>query len=522
MIKMVNLRSFAARKISVKFDEAKGIVLGKTVAASVILMFFALFISPALAGTETGVFCSTCSDWTDLDDWLAKKAAYEQEQQQKAQPQNQESIVKVQNVGQEVNKNIDPVPAQVANDPLPSNDHPLRSGSFAEALVSPSEVASDDVVLDISPSAARYIEGSVNLNYEDFLGEGGQFKSVSEIAGLLGDAGISGNDSLVITGECLPCGGGPSPAVFTYWLLKYLGHENVRFLDGNVDDWVAAGLNTSDKPASMLKTNYTPKLKPELLATYDFLVNGGAQIVDAKPARDFSIASIPGAINIPYEKVVDNETIVSEEILKNVFTGLEKEKPVVVYSNAGIEASLVWFALTLSGYDARLYTWRDWLQNQPELNLELEEIVASPNPVRSGEAVTITASFSGTQSETTKESIQLGNTKLTIQGCATCGFGSPQGFANLDSKNGFVQIGSSGKASNAASRSEVSLRCTAIINDPDGLETGRTTLLHTSGDAYMGIWNADVDPGIYEVSIVVSLSNNSDAFQNVLEIEVTG
>ncbi len=38
----------------------------------------------------------------------------------------------------------------------------------------------------------------------------------------------------------------------------------------------------------------------------------------------------------------------------------------------------------------------------------------------------------------------------------------------------------------------------------------------------MGIWNADVDPGVYKVSIVVSLSNNSDAFQDVLEIEVTG
>jgi thiosulfate/3-mercaptopyruvate sulfurtransferase len=448
---MLNLRSFAVRKIRPKLYETKSNVLGKTVAICVSLMFFALFISPALAGTEM-----------------------------------------------------------------------LRNSSFADTLASPSEVTPDADVLDISPSADRYIEGSVNLNYEGFLNEGGQIKPVSEIAGMLGDAGISSNDSLVITGECLPCGGGPSPVVFTYWLLKYLGHENVRVLDGSIDDWAAAGLNTSDKPATRPKTNYTPNLKPELLATYDFVVNGGAQIVDARPARDFGIASIPGAINIPYESVVDNETIVSEETLKNVFAGLDREKPVVVYSNAGIEASLVWFALTHSGYDARLYTWREWLQNQPKIDLELEEIVASPNPVRSGEAVTITASFSGKQTETTKEPVQLGNTKLTIQGCATCGFGSPQGFANLDRKNGFVQIGSSGKAANAASSSEESLRCTAIINDPDGLEAGRTTLLHTSGDTYMGIWNADVDPGIYEVSIVVSLSNNSDAFQNVLEIEVIG
>ena len=32
------------------------------------------------------------------------------------------------------------------------------------------------------------------------------------------------------------------------------------------------------------------------------------------------------------------------------------DRPVVVYTNVGVEASLVWFALTLSGYDARLYS----------------------------------------------------------------------------------------------------------------------------------------------------------------------
>ncbi len=366
MIKMVNLRSFAARKISVKLDEAKGKVLGKTVAACVILMFFALFISPALAGTETGEFCPTCPDWTDLDGWLAKKAAYEQEQQQKAQPQSQERSSSGPRRSPRTSIRL-----QSRLPTIHSQAMTLRcvAAALQRRWYLPQGSTPEEVVLDISPSAAKYIEGSVNLNYEGFLGEGGQFKSVSEIAGLLGEAGISGNDSLVITGECLPCGGGPSPAVFTYWLLKYLGHENVRVLDGSIDDWAAAGLNTSDKSASRPKTNYTPNLKPELLATYDFVVNGGAQIVDARPARDFGIASIPGAINIPYENVVENERIKSEENLQKAFAEIDKEKPVVVYSNVGIEASLVWFALTLSGYDARLYSWRDWLENQPKLQL---------------------------------------------------------------------------------------------------------------------------------------------------------
>ena len=145
------------------------------------------------------------------------------------------------------------------------------------------------------------------------------------MAKLLGDAGISRNDSLVIAGECLPCGGGPSPAIFTYWLLKYLGHEKVRDLSGrqSIDDWAAAGLNTSEKPAKRPKTNYTIALRPQLLATYDFVVNDGAQIVDARPARDFSIGSIPGAVNIPYKNVVDKERIKSRRgSAESLFKGL--------------------------------------------------------------------------------------------------------------------------------------------------------------------------------------------------------
>lgn len=398
-----------------------------------------------------------------------------------------------------------------------------ETGEFAESLVSPTAVSPDDIVLDISPNATRYMEGAVNINYEGLLGEGSQLKSVAEIATLLGEAGISSNDSLVIAGECLPCGGGPSPAIFTYWLLKYLGHEKVRVLDGSIDDWAAARRNTSNKSAARPKTDYIPLLKPKLLATYEFVVNGGAQIVDARPARDYGIGSIPGAVNIPYEVVLVNESIKQEENLQKVFVGLEKDRPVVVYTNVGVEASLVWFALHLSGYDARLYSWRDWLENQPKFNFELIKAEAKPNPVKSGQATAIMVSFLELQTKAAENSSPNSEVKLTVKGCATCGFGSPQSFANLDRKNGFVQIGSTGEASSSPSdASGRSLHCSAVINGPDASEVGRTSLLRSSKDKYIGIWNANVPPGVYKVSIVASASGNAEVFTDVLSIEVTG
>jgi thiosulfate/3-mercaptopyruvate sulfurtransferase len=277
----------------------------------------------------------------------------------------------------------------------------------------------------------------------------------------------------------------------------------------------------------MPKTDYTPQLKPELLATYDFVVNGGAQIVDARPARDFSIGSIPGAVNIPYENVLVNESIKPQEDLQKVFAKLEKDRPVIVYTNVGVEASLVWFALNLSGYDVRLYSWRDWLENQPKFNFELVDVDAKPNPVRSGSTVTITASFREKQAKAENSSLNE-EIELTIKGCATCGF---EGFALGTSGasgasgniSGMVQLGSSGKTlqSNVAVQAADSvLRCVAIVNGPDGSEAARTSLLRTSGYKYVGIWNANVVPGVYKVSIAAFASGGSETFADVLEIEV--
>jgi thiosulfate/3-mercaptopyruvate sulfurtransferase len=487
----------------------------RAVASGSALILISLFFAvPVLAGTENGEFCLTCPDWSDLDGWLDKKAAYEQEQLQKAQLDKQELTLETQNV--------ELASAPEVSDPVLNSPSQIRTGRFAEALASPMAVSSDDIVLDISPSATRYIEGAVSINYEGFLGEGGQFKPVSEMAKLLGDAGISRNDSLVITGECLPCGGGPSPAVFTYWLLKYLGHERVKVLEGSIDDWAAAGLNTSNKSATRPKAEYVPQLKAELLATYEFVINGGAQIVDARPARDYGIGSIPGAVNIPYENVLVNDSIKQQEDLQKVFAELEKDRPIVVYTNVGVEASLVWFALTLSGYDATLYSWRDWLENQPKFNFELMNVDAKPNPVKTGSTTTITASFKKKLMATAGNS-SGDEVKLTIKGCSTCGF---EGFAlgtsgTSGNKSGTIQLSSSGKTSqSSAAGQDNALRCTAIVNAPDGSEAASTSLLRTSGYKFVGIWNANVAPGVYKVSIAASASGHTETFADGLEIEV--
>lgn len=253
---------------------------------------------------------------------------------------------------------------QTENKPLVQETPVVRSAEAKNMLVPIDEVIDYDVLLDISENATQHIQGSIAIPYTSFLNNGTDVKSEPELVKILGDAGISREDPVVVYGECMPCGGGPAPATFVYWLLKSLGQENVRVLDGTVKDWAATGKPTANETTIKPPKSYASRVTPEYTASYDYVKSGSAQIVDARTMQEYGAGSIPGAINIPYESVISNNRIKDETKLERAFAILDKNQPVVVYTNTGIKASVVWFTLMLLGYDAKLYSYENWLYNQ--------------------------------------------------------------------------------------------------------------------------------------------------------------
>lgn len=241
-----------------------------------------------------------------------------------------------------------------------------RSDEFKQMLVPITDVSATDLLLDISENSTRHIEGSIVIPYTNFIVGGGILKSVPEIAQIFGGAGISRDDSIVVYGECKPCGYGPAPATYVYWIMKCMGHKTIRVLDGTIEEWAAAGLPTTNKSTIKPPKNYTPMFNPDLIATYDYVESSEAKIVDARSFQQFNASSIPGAINIPYDSVLHNGTIKNETALKEIFADLSKDDPVIVFTETGIKASVVWFTLKMLGYNARLYSWQgqDWSPNQ--------------------------------------------------------------------------------------------------------------------------------------------------------------
>jgi thiosulfate/3-mercaptopyruvate sulfurtransferase len=146
--------------------------------------------------------------------------------------------------------------------------------------------------------------------------------------------------------------------------MQYLGSADAKVLDGGLNEWKSASLPLASGPNIRKPTAYEPRIKQELLADYNFVKSGKAQIVDARTIQEFSKKRIPGSIPIDSAKVLENGRIQDSVQLNDTFFGLRRDKPVIVYSEDGLNASLVWYALQLMGYDSSLYTWNNWEAHQ--------------------------------------------------------------------------------------------------------------------------------------------------------------
>ena len=220
-------------------------------------------------------------------------------------------------------------------------------------------VSSSDVIIDVSNGdsyAKSHIKNAIHIPTKDFINGEGNLKTNEELAKVLGDAGVSRDDSIVLYGNKESTG----EAEFAYLVLSYLGQKDVKLLDGGVADWKAAGLPEDALENRKAVKEYKPVVKSDLMADYEYVKSGQAQIVDARPFVDFGKGRIPGSVALDPSNIIKADRIKNADALNMVFSRLSKDKPIVVYSSDYSRSSLVWFALQLMGYNTSLYTWEDW------------------------------------------------------------------------------------------------------------------------------------------------------------------
>jgi thiosulfate/3-mercaptopyruvate sulfurtransferase len=217
----------------------------------------------------------------------------------------------------------------------------------------------------------------------------------SLFADLLGKAGISGEERIVIYEDAMHKGFGQSCR--GYFLLKYLGCEQVSVLHGGYQAWLAAGLATTSEVSTPEEKTFVAKIDPTIMVTTQQMLASLDQPAIVKlDVRDedewLGLSSspygvdfcprkgrIPGAVWIEwYELMVKNAEVpmfrpVAEiqEMCKQV--GITPETTVYIYCFKGSRASNTLIALKEAGIkDVRNYfaSWNEWSRD-PALPIEM-------------------------------------------------------------------------------------------------------------------------------------------------------
>ncbi|HVS71012.1 MAG TPA: sulfurtransferase [Phycisphaerae bacterium] len=225
-----------------------------------------------------------------------------------------------------------------------------------------------EVDVDTKAYDAGHIPGAIGFNWQTQLQDQVRrdIPTKEELEKLLGEAGISPSDTIVLYGD-----NHNWFAAYAFWILKYYGHKDVRLMNGgrakwlNEDDKKLTTDKVSVKPTTYKITETHPELRAMLPEVLAIATSKGSNLVDVRSPDEFTgkvIAPpgmsetaqrgghIPGAKSVPWSSAVNtsDSTFKSVEELRDLYLK-QKEvntgKPTVAYCRIGERSSHTWFVL---------------------------------------------------------------------------------------------------------------------------------------------------------------------------------
>ncbi len=162
-----------------------------------------------------------------------------------------------------------------------------------------------------------------------------------------------------------------------WWMLRYLGHEQVAILDGGIQAWQKAGYALSpDIPPAKLGDF---KAMPQVGWTVDIETvrqrkdRSDVLLIDSRSPERFRgevepidpiAGSIPGAINAFWQQITtETGQLIDATALSEHWANVDPNSEILVYCGSGVTACVNLFALAIAGYPMpKLYPggWSDW------------------------------------------------------------------------------------------------------------------------------------------------------------------
>ena len=240
----------------------------------------------------------------------------------------------------------------------------LVSGDQLESLISSKTPNLAIIDARAYGNASQKIPGSINLRWQEFVVTPIQLKPVSELEQLLGNAGLTRDKKIVIYDNPAYSWGA---AGRLFWMLEYLGCDDVHILNGGWDKWFEEGRPTEDMyPLELEPATFTAAVKSDRIATKEHIAarlgDADFAVLDARTFQEYNGwtlydeprgGHIPGAVNISYENFINSDlTVPGYEDLKNLLesNGITTDKEVTSNCTVGIRSGFGYFILRLMGY----------------------------------------------------------------------------------------------------------------------------------------------------------------------------
>ena len=223
-----------------------------------------------------------------------------------------------------------------------------------------------------------HLKNALNVDLKKLASEvepKGILKSTDEIATILGKAGIDGTGLIVVYDD-----GKMKYAGRFYWILKYLGVENVKVMHRDLKKWQAARLPVTKSPTAVKAKTFTPKVNKAIFVDEAYVKanKASALLLDVRPPDEFNGTStkpvskghIPGAVNMEYTQILKADgSVKSKAEIEGIAKGLgaTADKEIILYCGTSTRAGIVYMAFTtILGYkNVKVYegAYNEWVVN---------------------------------------------------------------------------------------------------------------------------------------------------------------
>ncbi len=243
-------------------------------------------------------------------------------------------------------------------------------------------------IVEVDENSALYAEshipGAIGFDWKTDLQDQVKrdFLDAEAFGKLFGSKGISNDHTVVLYGDR-----NNWFAAYTYWYLKYYGHDKVKLMNGPREKWIAEDRPTSADVPSYDATSFSAKSEDKKIRAHRDEVfsalDSDTRLVDVRSPQEFSgeliamagyenegaqrSGHIPGAASIPWSQAVrEDGTFKSRDELEELYggKGVLSGEPIIAYCRIGERSAHTWFVLheLLGRDDVKNYdgSWTEW------------------------------------------------------------------------------------------------------------------------------------------------------------------